>query len=378
MLSRMKNRICLVMWIACFAFCGCGGSTDNPAPSGKLPQNSAGVAPTGVGMDHEPASKNASVTAAGQVGRDVVRVDENGQKWLGNIPYDVFFDSPSLIAADQTPLATAAAASSGSQSSADATASTPVSPLTESSAAPQAQPEVASAAATGWDSLITVDVLENEIKELRNSLQQSLQSVGNYNSSMLSIPAKVAALGTLAGIAMQHPGDVTWKEDAAYIRDLTRQMNETQLQRGAKDQKRLLRLYENITDIFNRSRPADLPAPPESQTFSDVAELRLVMMRMEEAEKKLRTEVGGESGFASKKVMILHEAGVLGAMTHLATLSDYGYADDPEFVGFGTTIETEVRKILTAAESGDFEGFELSLSNVSGTCQACHSKYKND
>ena len=97
-------------------------------------------------------------------------------------------------------------------------------------------------------------------------MNENLQSVGNYNSSMLMIPPKAAAMAVLANVALDHPDDVSWKDDAIYVRDLAKQMNSGPLQRGAKDQRRLLGLFESVSDTLNLSRPAGLPDPTFSAT----------------------------------------------------------------------------------------------------------------
>ena len=129
----------------------------------------------------------------------------------------------------------------------------------------------------GWDERISAEVLKNEITSVRNFLNATVQSVGSYNSSMLMIEPKAASVAALAHIAIQHPGDLSWKEDAPYIRDLAKKMNEAPLQRGAKDKAKIQGLFENMVDTFNHSRPADLEEPPADDGFSDVAEMSAIM-----------------------------------------------------------------------------------------------------
>ncbi len=391
----------LLLFALSLGICGCSGNEPIPVavPDGASAADNQGstvVVPTnGTGTpDADRSAKN------GARGRDEVYVDEKGQKWFGKVPFDVFFDDPYAVATLQTPVtgtgATAAvdavpvppsdnqaapqSTSSGAVSS--SAASTPEMPadVTKPAESSVATPPVSpSAGGTGnWAGLIPVSVLEEEVKNIRNFLNENLQSVGNYNSAMLMIPPKAAALGVLAGVAMEHPENVSWKSDAVYVRDLAKQMNATPLQRGAKDQKRLLALFEAIADTLNRSRPAGLAEPPADDSFAEVSEMRLVMMRMEEAEKRMKTEAGTAASFASGKTMVQHEATLLATMTHTIMLPGYGYSDDKEFTGYGQTVVEAAKTILTASESDDFSSYELALSKISTTCQSCHSKYKND
>jgi hypothetical protein len=155
-------------------------------------------------------------------------------------------------------------------------------------------------------------------------------------------------------------------------------MNESVLQRGKKDQERLLTLFENMTDTFSHSPPAGLEEPPAGDSFADVAEMRFVMMRMADAEKKMKTEGGSETAFGSKKDMINHEAAILGTLTKVVTREGYGYEDDKEFIGYAQQIVDAARAIIDATAADDFGTYELALSKVSTACQECHSVYKNN
>src|SRR6056297_661849 len=106
--------------------------------------------------------------------------------------------------------------------------------------------------------------------------------------------------------------------------------------------------------------------------------MRLLRMRMEAAEKKMKNEAGSETAFSSQKDVVLHEASVLATMTKVITTSGYGYADDPEFVGYAQKIIEAAQQIRDAAETGNFGSYELALTQVSTACQECHSAYKNN
>ncbi len=344
---------------------------------------------------NQVASGGTSTSAAPSAGkttrrRDEVWVDEKGQKWFGNVPMDAFFDEPYVVASDATPIGGRPSSLVAKNSSEPVTTTgTPVASdvpavaetnMKTEAATPEteAAPSAVTAGDDPWGSLISKAILEDEVKSIRNFMNENLQSVGTFNSSMLMIPPKAAALGALAGVAAELPEAVSWKDDAKYVRDLARQMNESTLQRGAKDQKRLQGLFEALSDTLNRSKPAGLKEPVASTSFADVSEMRLLMMRMEEAEKRMKTEAGTEAAMASKKDMIAHEASMMAVMARIVTLPGYGYEDDAEFKGYGNEIVSASGTIRMAAESKDFAAYEGALTKIATTCQNCHSKYKND
>jgi hypothetical protein len=99
---------------------------------------------------------------------------------------------------------------------------------------------------------------------------------------------------------------------------------------------------------------------------------------MEEAEKRLKTEAGNESTMGEKKAMVAHEASMMAVMAKIVSMPAYGYGDDPKFTGYANEVLKASQDIKTAAESGDFAGYESALTRVSTTCSNCHSDYKND
>ena len=137
----------------------------------------------------------------------------------------------------------------------------------------------------------------------------------------------------------------------------------------------MLLLFENIVSTLNRSRPADLEEPPADQSFADVAEMGMLMKRMDIADKRLKTEGSSSAAFGSKQDMIRHELSILDTMVHLIGQEGYGYADDEEFLGYANNVTSAARKARDSLDTGDFESYELSLSKISTNCQSCHNIY---
>jgi len=380
----------LLAGVGLLAAVGCGGSASPPDASSSGAVVGAPAVPAAAPADAADGTGSGSDTPAKPArGRDEVYVDETGQKWFGDVPYDVFFDDPIAVALNGTPPVSAApAGSSPSGNEAAGTTSDQSSAAARNVSGDPANvtgtlPTSGSGSATPttgdpWSEMLSIEDLNEEVTNIRNFLNETLQTTGSYNSSMLMIPQKVATLGVLAGIAVEHPTRISWKDRAAYIREIARRMNESPLQRGPKDQRRLLGLFEQLAEILSGSLPTDLPDPPAQSSFSDVSEMRLVMMRMEEAQTRLRTEAGSEGAFAKHRSLVKHEAAILATMAHLVTKSDYGFSDDAEFVKFGQTVSEAAMAIHAAADAPDFASSQISLSKISTTCQACHSQYKND
>lgn len=74
----------------------------------------------------------------------------------------------------------------------------------------------------------------------------------------------------------------------------------------------------------------------------------------------------------------MHEAAMLSGLVKAVTTESYGFADDPDFNGYAQKVAELGQAMRAAAEAGDFNAFQLSLSGMSETCHACHRDYKSN
>lgn len=341
---------------------GCGGGKTNEAAKPAEP----GATPAAVQRNDQATPAGASVAATSPAyGKWEVRTDAEGRKWFGDVPYDVFFDDPLGVANDNSAVTMVAEPDKGSE--------TPAPTEPEMSEEPT---EAATPSGSGWAIAITAEELTTEVKTIRNFLNPKLQSTGAYNSNLAMIPHHAATLAVLAGIAAEHEGDITWKADALYIRDLAGLMNEEPMQRGAKFQRKLLGQFEQISDTLNRSRPADLPDPDPESTLADHAEIGLLMKRLDEAYNELKTNAGSEASFKKSPDKVRRQASIIAAICEAITKPGYGYEDDEEFVAFAKTVVKESRNMVDSIELEEFESYDKSLSTAYQACNNCHLGYK--
>ena len=314
-----------------------------------------------------PTTTGAPIVAATPTNKKwEVRTDSAGRKWFGDVPYDVFFDDPLGVANDNEPIV--------GLGTPDSAGAPPVGSNKEPKTA--MTPDVSATADNGWNNTISAEALNAEVKTIRNFLNPKLQSVGQYNSNLSMIPAQAATLAALAGIAASHGGDISWKADALYIRDLAGQMVSEPLQTGAKFQRRLLGLYEQISDTLNRSRPADLPEPDAGAAIADSAEMGLLMKRMQLAYDEMKTNAGSEASFQDSLESVQQESAVLSALAKLITEEGYGYEDDDEFKAFAKTVADGGQSMIEASALKNFAEYDKALSATNNACNSCHLDYR--
>ncbi|MFP6767070.1 MAG: hypothetical protein VB859_02795 [Planctomycetaceae bacterium] len=335
-------RVCLALLVTACLLPGCGGEPDTPGADG-------GAGPV--------AADPAALVTAATGGQQVVRVID-GKKWIGEVPQDVYFPDPLQVATDRRPV--------GGQAKA---ANSPAAPKT--STGKDATKSTASATAD-WKSLITIETLSSEIKKIRNELTGHLQNVGKYNSGMADIPANGATLAVLADVATRHPGKVSWKAKAKFVRDLSAQMFTTELARGRKSYEQVKGPFEKIIEILDGSEPAELPESKDQAVFSDVASFGHVMQRMNRGFKWIQTNARDQESYKENSERVRHEVAILAVMARVIEEEGYGFSDDEDFVKYASQMLKACQTIKVAVKNEKFEDYDKAISAIDQLCTQCH------
>ena len=102
--SRKLQRlaVCLTGFCLLTAVTGCGGE-DPPATGTTGTETAASSTGQSTGEPTTAAPQSAGHSQASTSGTRV----EDGRKWIGDIPYDVFYDNPTAVANDSATVAVA-------------------------------------------------------------------------------------------------------------------------------------------------------------------------------------------------------------------------------------------------------------------------------
>ena len=320
------------------------------------------------GTESDGADSKASSGSTKSKSTQIAARVENGRKWIGDIPYDVFFDDPIAIYNNKQQVPT-----NGTGAEPKAVANSTPKPDSGS-------PEPAKKAVAGanWKEIIDKEALDSEIKSIRSRLTQNLQTVGKFYSNYQGIPADSSTLAALAGIAIAHPDAVSWKQNAKYVRDLAGSMTKDDLKRDKTSYNAVKAPFEKIVDILNGSPPADLPDSPDTADFADVAAMGDLMKRLDRAERWFKGNARSEDGFKENGDKAVHEANIIAAIAKVISTGDYGYSDDEDFLGHANPMRESSRKMISAVKEQNFPAYEKGLSRVSQSCTQCHTEYRNN
>ncbi len=229
-----------------------------------------------------------------------------------------------------------------------------------------------------WAALLPADMLVAEANRIRERFTPKLASVATFNSSLLDVPPYAAELAALGGIATEHSGNIPWKTNAKYVRDLSGAMNSDQLQRGQKSYEQVKVPFDKVATILGGKRPEGLPEADDATDFAVSVDFGFLMRRFEAGQNSLKTNGGSEAAFKQNAADLIRETRVLAALSKVIAVDDYGYGDDKRFQGYATQMTAAALAAASAAEKGDFAAFDLQSSNLAQSCVKCHADYRNN
>lgn len=342
-----------------------GGGTQNDTPLATTA--SAGHTQRAVEKAEKLATSPKDGGAAGE-GGSVVRVDEQGRKWLGEIPYDVWFDDPRSIVADEPLVTTAQPVATESAPAPIADGRRPAEATSAADAAAESEIE--------WQAVVSADVLDEEVKQAHNRLAGSMRSVGQFNRDYEQVRVHGGTLAALGAIAIEHPGSLRWKDNAGYVRDVGTRIEEAAAARGRDAYEAAHTAFLQLETILNGVVPADLPQPQKRRDFADCAERGTLMQRIEQAYEWLRENVTTAGTLKQEAHAASHEASLLAALGKVVSAESYSLSDEPTYAEQSGTLVHSAARAAGAATEGKFDDFSAAMNDLQNSCTACHAEYR--
>ncbi|HEV3300431.1 MAG TPA: hypothetical protein VG055_12365 [Planctomycetaceae bacterium] len=328
-----------------------------------------------------------------------VRTDAQGRKWLGDVPYDVFYDDPLAVAAEgrtesrATSASTAAqpngktsvasaqhtigsSAAPGATSAGDTSSRPPNGARTTSTASAGTTAGKAAVPSTDWSDLIDPDTLDAEVKRIRTELTAGLQSVGKYSARYQEIAVAGATLAALAEIVIELPRSSSWKEHAANVRDLAASIHDAAKALGGPAYQATKTPTDQLMDVLDGNLPAGLPAPEPMRDFSQVANRSALMKRMDRSFQRLKKGGTAQQLLKNNATQTLEDAAMLAVLSRVISVGHYESADDPKYHAHATELTRGATDLATAAKSGEAPAFADALTRIQKRCDACHADFR--
>lgn len=365
--SKMQpRRACGLLIAICTVLAGCG--RDQPAA---------------------PNSKAASVAtdaAAGDTGAAAPSVQTGARdprtKWIGNVPYDVFFDRP--LETYQQSADTGAADPGITVSSPDvatpdvAHSAVPTTPETASSSAtdPAKATNDGGATAVDWTTVAPISLLEAETKEIRSRLSANLQTVATFNANTDAIETDGSVLALVAAIIERHSGEVNWQDRAPFVRQLAYDIYLNASGKGRGPFEKTKEPFEKVVNIWDGGPAPDMEAAP-LVPLGEVGDRAQVMLRFESGFNWLRADINTATRLKEEQDRVVRETTVLAALGTALTDSTFDGADQEAYRALLQQFIDGQTQMTSAAADNDIAAFEQARSSVQKSCDACHLEYRN-
>lgn len=343
--SARGTALKLSLAIVTAAVAGCGGGSPATQPQ----------------ADSTPSKPSTPSVQTAAVDHAEKRTATKTKKESG-IPYDAFFDNPLEVADNKAVVGGAA------------------SPVADKPAAME-KPAVDTPTATGgalaWTELMPTENLQAEVKKTQNRLKAALQSQGTYNGNYKEIVVDGAVIAALAGIAIEHGGDMNWKKNAPVIREVGYELSQAAAALGKDNYEKSKAAYEKLESIFSGSVPADAPTAAPTRPFHEIADRGGLMKRIERARNHLRDNINTEAKLKADTEGIVHETLLISGFGKIIALEGYSSADEEEYQKFAEALISGAKEATDAAKDQSFQKFTDAMNKVNKSCDQCHADYGN-
>jgi len=339
-----------VALLAVIGISGCGGETTPTSAN-----NTGGAESATAATDNSPS---APLVATARDGRT---------KWIGDIPYDVWYERPLDTFRDTTPIAGAPI--------------TPTAPTADTTPGPTPDEPVApvgggdNAGAIVWSETAPIEILLSEVKELRNRLNTDLQTVATYNRSIDEISLDGMMLLAMAAVIEQHDEAAPWQANAKYVRDLAYEVYVNAEGSGRAPFQATQTPFESIVTILDGGSPPEIEAD-DKPPFGDTVDRSVMMTRIEESMSHLKSNVNTPTRMKEEAESATREATVMKAIAGIMMDGAFDYADQPEYQQYVREFLDGNAAMVQAIEADDFAAFETARNRVQSSCDPCHRKYR--
>ncbi|REJ85991.1 MAG: hypothetical protein DWQ29_10815 [Planctomycetota bacterium] len=322
----------------------------------------------------DPQSDRSSTADEPATPKTEMVTHQDGTKWIGGIPYAVYFDRPLEEYRDMTLVA--ATPGSTNPEMADP-ADEPAAPENGDDSTDPPADDASPSEDVDWAALASLDVLFEEATQIRNRLNTNLQTVATYNREVKLVVTDGNVLATLAAVVEKHPGEGSWKENAKFVRYLGYEIYLNGGTTGRSNFEATKEPFEQALTVMSGGAPPDVEVEDEFY-FPDVADRAELMKHIDTNFGWLRSNINTESRLQEEKAAAIRVATVLAVLGQVMTAADFDSADNPEYQSMLKEFIDGNRAAATAAEAENFPELEAAVARVNNTCTPCHNKFRTN
>ncbi len=230
----------------------------------------------------------------------------------------------------------------------------------------------------GWVGLIDDSTLENEIKRWQQQLSEQVTTPIKFKTTHQEISEQFSMLAMWFTIIGQYEGDVRWNETADSVRfafiDAAARSRATDMIAFNSAKQRT----EDLTELVRGGKfPEEPNATAEVGDWSMIVDRNPIMGRLElSVSEELKKATASEKDFKNQVDIVMHEAGVVAAMSRVLQLPEMLDADDDDYSAIAEEMLLAALEMKAAAKAKNLEGVNSALNRINQACTNCHGDYR--
>lgn len=238
-------------------------------------------------------------------------------------------------------------------------------------------PGPAPPAGFAWSTLISDDVLTDEIKGQRSVLAAACEKPSSFKGGGFEKAER--ALGSLAvafGVIAEYDQKVRWKNHAAAARDRFAQAGRNCSVGSDQTFSEAKARLEELTELLNGN---PLPGAPDRNgdfRWSEVAGRDVLMERLEEANDALQPVVSTKAEFDGNLDEFLHAVEIVAAVGEVIRRPDFEDHEDPSYLDHAAAMRDGATAARAAVANKDYEAARAAAGRIKKACSDCHAEYR--
>ena len=326
----------------------------------------------GCGKKTQPVESTESESTDSSSGEGESTATAKAAKPTAVKPDEVWFENPLKIAGEKTPVG-----GGTTPAIATATPATTATPVTTAAPPPSGDTPAAASGGNGWESLITGDIIANEIKQIRIDMKDLLSTEGKYNGAYKKlIPMNMSVLGALATIGATHPDNLSWKPDAKFIRELATDVQSKANGLGKAPYETTIKAWEVEDAMLSGNKPPMLPEAAAALPFPEFVKRGPAMLRMDRANTFMLEKITSAEALKKEQEKLLHETAMLATVTRVIGSDGFTDAEAEEYQGYVKDMEAACKQMTEGAKAGDFAAVTDAKEKIKQACEKCHANFK--
>ncbi len=228
-----------------------------------------------------------------------------------------------------------------------------------------------------WSALIPASALEDEVKRQQQELVRALSNPVQFKTQNDDARRAFEILATVFAIISEYDDQVRWKDKAlsvvAACQNAGRlaRTNDTASFNGAKE------TSDNLTELVRGGSFAANGEAAAVEDWSELASRTTIMKYLEKLlDGPLKANLASEQEFKSESDAVINDSAVVAALGRILQREALEGADDEDYCALSEAMTAAARRLMDAAERGDYQTAPEALNMIRQSCDNCHEEWR--